>query len=117
MAFFPDEPATWGHLLVIPIAHVPTVWDLDAATAEQLAEMCRRLATPLTDAVGAEGLNLIQSNGVIAEQSVFHLHVHLVPRTQGDAIGRIWPSDQFSEGEKDVMWVEVGRKLREQLGP
>lgn len=72
--------------------------------------MIVRLAEVMRAALKPEGLNVIQSNGEVATQTVAHLHVHLVPRWEGDGIGRIWPPEtDYSEREKDVAW----EKLRE----
>lgn len=60
-----------------------------------------------------EGLNIIQSNGPAASQTVMHLHVHLVPRRTGDAIGRIWPPEtQYSEAAKDAAWDALRDECR-----
>ena len=105
VAFFPHNPATLGHTLVIPRLHVPDIWALDEVTAEQLARATMRLAAAVKRAVNPDGLNVIQSNGSAASQTVFHLHIHLVPRWEGDPIGRIWPPESnYSEEEKDEAW-------------
>jgi len=108
VAFFPTEPATLGHTLVIPRGHVDTIWNIDAACARQLASVTIRLAKAIRDATGAPGLNVIQSNGEVATQTVMHLHIHLVPRWPNDALGRIWPKEtDYSESQKDAAWEEV----------
>lgn len=85
VAFFPLEPATLGHTLVVPRQHVPDIWSLDEDTAAQLARVTVRLSNVMRRALQPEGLNVIQSNGEVATQTVFHLHVHVVPRWEGDA--------------------------------
>lgn len=114
VAFFPHNPATLGHTLVIPRIHVPDIWTLDRSTAAQLADATTRLAAAVKHAVNPDGLNVIQSNGSAASQTVFHLHIHLVPRWEGDPIGHIWPPESnYSEKEKDDAWealrVECGK--------
>jgi histidine triad (HIT) family protein len=92
VAFFPPEPATLGHTLVVPTRHVADIWGLNATEAGVLADGVLRLAHVIRSALAPEGLNILQSNGRVATQTVAHLHVHLVPRTTGDAMGDIWPS-------------------------
>lgn len=105
VAFFPTEPAVIGHTMVIPRMHLPDIWHLEDATAQQLSLTTLRIATAIRDTLHPDGLNIIQSNGEAASQSVFHLHVHLVPRMDGDRIGRIWPPEShYSEREKDEAW-------------
>jgi histidine triad (HIT) family protein len=109
VAFFPLEPATLGHTLVVPRGHIPDVWAMDEATATRLSVVTLRLAFAVRRALAPEGLNIIQSNGEAATQTVPHVHVHVVPRWRGDAMGRIWPSTTgYSEQQKDIAW----RRLR-----
>lgn len=116
VAFFPTEPAVLGHTMVVPREHVPDIWALSDETAEHLARATVRLAAAVREAVEPEGLNIIQSNGEAATQSVFHLHVHLVPRWDGDAIGPIWPEEtDYSERAKDQMQDRV-RQARREIG-
>ena len=114
IAFFPDEPATLGHTLVAPRAHMPDLWALDERTAEQLARATLHVAHAIRRAMDPPGLNVIQSNGQVATQTVFHLHVHLVPRRPNDAIGRIWPPQaQYSADQVDEAW----ERLRAECAP
>ena len=92
VAFFPLNPATRGHTLIVPHEHVPDIFALARGVAATLARATVRLAHAIRDAFTPEGLNVIQSNGSAATQTVPHLHVHLVPRWPDDAMGPIWPS-------------------------
>ncbi len=102
VAFFPTEPAVLGHTMVVPRRHVPDIWSLRSNEAADLAAAVMRLADAVRAAVRPEGLNVIQSNGTVATQTVPHLHVHIVPRNAGDAMGPIWPEDtDYTTEEKD----------------
>ncbi len=115
VAFFPTEPAVLGHLLLIPRRHAADIWALNPDEAAQLSRAALLLADAIRDALRPEGLNVIQSNGAAATQTVPHLHVHLVPRWQGDAMGPIWPSEtNYSETEKDRTMLDVRSALRQQ---
>lgn len=116
VAFFPLEPATLGHTLVVPRAHVPDIWSLGDETAERVAVATTRLAQVVKHALAPEGLNVIQSNGKAATQTVFHLHVHIVPRWGNDAVGRIWPPEtNYSEEQKDDAWERLRRACLEEF--
>lgn len=93
LAFLPDVPAVLGHTLVVPKAHLPNIWAVGQREAHALADATRRVATAVATAVNAEDMNIIQSNGVAAGQSVFHLHIHVVPRKPGDRMPDLWPDD------------------------
>lgn len=103
VVFLPADPAVLGHTMIVPRNHVPDIWSLDEETAGYLARATIGLAWAVRQAVAPEGLNIIQSNGNAATQTVFHLHVHLVPRWEADAMGPIWPeATDFSDEEKDA---------------
>ena len=93
VSFLPDVPAVLGHVLVVPRDHVRDLWDLDEAHARVLGADVLATARRVRHALRPEGLNIIQSNGAAAGQSVFHLHVHVVPRTIGDRMPELWPED------------------------
>lgn len=113
VAFFPLEPATLGHTLVVPRRHLATVWELDDALAARLAVVTLRAAHAVRHAMHPDGLNVIQSNGAAASQTVMHLHVHVVPRWASDPLGRIWPPEtHYSEDQKDDAWTAIGAHFR-----
>ena len=93
IAFLPDIPAVAGHTLVVPTQHVRDIWDVDLWLGRKLAEATRRVALGVANAVGTRQMNVIQSSGAAAGQSVFHLHVHIVPRKPGDRMPNLWPTD------------------------
>lgn len=107
--FLPDHPATRGHVLVVPNDHVADVWSLSQGAARNLASEVLRVAGAARDAAQPDGLNIIQSNGKAATQSVGHLHVHVVPRWDTDDMGEIWPSPDptWSSAELDVMQANL----------
>ena len=108
LAFFPLEPAVLGHTLVIPRQHVPDIWSLTIAESRPLTEAVLRIAHGVRDALSPDGLNVINSSGRAASQSVFHLHVHVVPRWRNDRIGDIWPPAEPWSGEiKDEVLEEL----------
>ena len=93
LAFFPLEPATPGHTLVIPRTHVEDFWSAPESLITELTTAAVQVGRAIQSALTPEGLNLITSAGKAAEQTIFHLHIHLVPRRAGDGFGHIWPSD------------------------
>ena len=113
VAFFPLELATLGHTLVIPREHIPDIWSLDDQTSHDLTEATLRVARAIRDAISMQGLNIIQSNGEVATQSVFHLHVHVVPRSSHDDMGDIWPTQTYwSESDKSDTQDKIRAALR-----
>ena len=91
IAFFPLNPATPGHTLVIPRVHVADLWQVEPTQGADLMAAVIKVGRAIEFALNPEGMNLITSAGEAAEQTVFHLHMHLVPRWTHDGFGRIWP--------------------------
>lgn len=91
IAFFPLDPATPGHTLVIPRQHISDLWEAEPALASELINAAIRVGRAINKSLEPEGMNLITSSGTVAEQTVFHLHLHVVPRWRRDGFGDIWP--------------------------
>lgn len=94
VAFFPDCPAVRGHTLVVPRVHVSDFLAAAPETASAVASACAEVGRALQSALAPAGMNALTSKGRAATQSVFHWHVHLLPRWDGDALGDLWPPDQ-----------------------
>jgi histidine triad (HIT) family protein len=110
VAFFPTAPATLGHTLVVPRRHVPDIWSLRTNDAGPLWEATLDLARAIRSALHPDGLNVINSAGRAATQTVFHLHMHVVPRWEGDAIGDIWPPrEPWNSQEADDLLDDLQR--------
>jgi diadenosine tetraphosphate (Ap4A) HIT family hydrolase len=90
-AFFPLRPATRGHTLVVPNRHVADLVDLTDSESRQLGSAVRRTARAVRSAVSPDGLNIIQSTGSAATQTVPHVHFHVVPRWSSDNVLLAWP--------------------------
>jgi histidine triad (HIT) family protein len=114
VAFFPLNPATPGHTLVVPRGHVTDLWQLGSPLASELIDASIQIGLAIRAALEPEGLNLITSAGAAAEQSVFHLHLHLVPRWHEDGFGHIWPNRGSGTASPDEM-VQHADRIRHQL--
>lgn len=104
VAFFPLHPATPGHTLVIPRKHVRDLWEANPSLGCELTVAAIRVGRVIEQVLEPEGLNLITSAGATAEQTVFHLHLHVVPRWHRDGFGRIWPTEnRFDDANLSVI--------------
>jgi histidine triad (HIT) family protein len=92
VAFLCEPPATRGHTLIVPRRHRADIWDVVPAEAVEAMELAQRLAGAMRDRLGADGVNLRQNSGERAGQDVFHFHLHVVPRYEGDTVlpGCVW---------------------------
>jgi histidine triad (HIT) family protein len=90
IAFMDIAPATRGHALVIPRAHSPDLLSVDPGDLAAVAQASRRLAARMRERLGAEGVNLVNSCGALAWQTVFHFHMHVIPRYPDDPLRLPW---------------------------
>lgn len=91
LAFLDHRPASPGHTLVVPRRHVEHLWDADEDTVASVARTVHSVAALVHRRLAPDGLTLRQNTGAASGQQVFHLHIHLVPRWNGDGhIG--WPT-------------------------
>jgi len=86
MAIMDAFPATEGHVLIIPKKHAENLHDLPEETAAAILPLAQKIARQLDAALNPAGLNILQNNGKAAGQVVFHYHLHLIPRYEGDSV-------------------------------
>ncbi len=92
------SPATKGHALILPKTHYRNIFDMDADMAAKTFALASTLAKGMKEALGCDGMNIVQNNEEIAGQSVFHFHMHLIPRYKGDGQRILWtPNESTSE--------------------
>jgi histidine triad (HIT) family protein len=90
LAFMDINPATRGHALVIPRAHATDLHEIGPKDLAACATAAQRLAGRMRERLGADGVNVINSCGAAAWQTVFHFHLHVVPRYVGDPLELPW---------------------------
>ena len=91
LAFMDLGQVNPGHVLVAVKAHAENLYALNDGQASAVLRTAARVARAIRDAFGPEGLSVYQANGKAAGQTVFHYHVHLVPRHDGDGMALTWP--------------------------
>ena len=96
-------------VLVIPHAHVETIYDLDDELAASIFQVTAKIARAIRSASNCDGLNIVQSNGRAGQQDVFHFHLHLVPRFAGDQITFAWDNTPSSRDILDQYAEEIRR--------
>lgn len=96
-------PATRGHALLMPKNHFANLFELDDETAQKAILVAKKMAGKMKAALGADGFNLVQNNGEAAGQTVFHFHMHLIPRYENDNAGILWePGETTPEDMAEV---------------
>lgn len=102
------SPASKGHALILPKEHYRNLFDLDDALAAKVLVLAKKMTVKLKDVLGCDGYNIVQNNEEAAGQTVFHFHMHLIPRYQGDKVGLGWNMGKLTEEDK----AEILNKLK-----
>lgn len=94
-------PATRGHALILPKEHADNLYQLPDKLAGKAFILARKLAASMTEKLGCQGFNIVQNNGEAAGQTVFHFHMHLIPRYTEDGQGTFWKPRHLKDEELD----------------
>ena len=95
------SPASKGHALIRPKEHYANLYELDDELAGKAMILAKKMITKLTDVLGCDGYNLVQNNGPAAGQTVFHFHLHMIPRYKDDNVGLGWNMGELTEEDKN----------------
>ena len=106
IAFFPRRPNARGHTLICPVEHHADMLCMPQAAFESMLVVTHRLARHYRDELGATGVNILNASGADAQQSVFHCHLHLLPRFPGDGLDT-WPNIPEWQGDLDELLRQV----------
>lgn len=102
-------PASKGHALLLPKEHYADLFALPDETAEKVLPVAKKIVSRMKDVLGCDGYNLVQNNGECAGQTVFHFHMHMIPRYKDDKVGLGWKMGELSDADRD----EILAKLKE----
>ena len=101
------NPASKGHALILPKCHAANIYELPDETAGDVMILAKKMAARMSEALSCDGFNILQNNGETAGQTVFHFHMHLIPRYQGDGVRLTWEHGQLTDDLK----AEILEKL------
>ncbi len=94
------NPATRGHALILPKEHFMNIFEMPEEWAAKAFALAKRMSGKMKEVLGCDGFNIVQNNGAAAGQTVFHFHIHLIPRYEHDGAGINWPQGTLTEEEK-----------------
>lgn len=101
-------PASKGHALILPKAHAANIYEISDDMAAKAMILAKKMATKMTEALKCDGFNIVQNNGEPAGQTVFHFHMHLIQRYEGDQVGITWKPGTLTDEVKN----EILEKLK-----
>ena len=100
-------PASKGHALILPKSHAANIYELPDELVGKAMILAKKMASKMTDALKCDGFNIVQNNGEPAGQTVFHFHMHLIPRYQGDNVGLTWTPGQLTDEDKEEILAKI----------
>ena len=103
-------PATKGHALILPKAHYQNLYELPDDLAGRAMILAKKIITEMKDALDCDGYNVVQNNGSAAGQTVFHFHMHLIPRKGGDKAGISWTPGTLTPEDKEEILSKFSLK-------
>ena len=110
-AIMDAAPANKGHIIVLPKSHAANIYELEDEYVSRAFVLAKKLAVALKKLTGCDGVNILQNNGGAAGQTVFHFHVHVIPRFKDDDCTIVWKPTSYEDGEAS----EVAKKIAELL--
>ena len=112
VAFLDIKPANEGHTLVIPRKHYENIYEVPDGEVMQVFKVAKKMAIAVKKAINAEGITIAQQNGRAANQDVFHLHVHVIPRYAGQRLPRPHEIPEASRESLDDIAHKIRRFIR-----
>ena len=100
-------PAAKGHALILPKNHYANLYELPEETASKVMLLAKKMAMQMTDKLKCDGFNLVQNNGEVAGQTVFHFHMHLIPRYKNDNQTIGWKPGEPSQEELEEIRAQI----------
>lgn len=104
------EPASKGHALILPKEHYANLYELDDELASKALVLAKKMITKLTEVLGCDGYNVLQNNGPAAGQTVFHFHMHLIPRYNDDTVKIGWKLGKLTDEVKEELVAKLQEK-------
>jgi histidine triad (HIT) family protein len=105
------SPASKGHAIILPKNHAANIFELSEEDASKIFVVAKKVATAMEKVLHCEGINILQNNGEVAGQTVFHLHVHLIPRYKEDHVLIKWIPENIDAVKLDTILAAVKSEI------
>lgn len=105
------SPANKGHSLILPKQHFDNLYAIDDETAAKVLPLAKKIAVVIKEELNADGINIVQNNGLAAGQTVFHFHTHIIPRFDNDGCNIGWPQKEPDTDEQADLAAKLSAKL------
>lgn len=105
------SPAVKGHMVILPKKHAANLFELEEEIASKALLIAKKVAAAVKEELNCDGINLLQNNGEAAGQTVFHFHMHIIPRYQEDTVNMTWTKDSYTGDEATELAVKIGIRI------
>lgn len=103
LCFLDVNPASRGHALIVPKEHYADLYEMDQELLKKAIILAQKIGKEMKEKLGCDGLNLVQNNDEASGQTVFHFHLHLIPRYNNDGVGISWKPGSLTQEDKDEL--------------
>jgi histidine triad (HIT) family protein len=110
LAFLDISPVSKGHLLIIPKKHFENIYDIEDSYLKEIISVAKIIAESLKKSLNTSNVNILHASGKDAQQSVFHFHIHLIPRYKDDGFD-IWPKSDYKELNLDEIKNKIAKEI------
>ncbi len=105
-------PAAKGHAIMLIKHHAANIFEIDSDTASRIFKEVPRIARAIREVTKCDGMNILQNNGPAAGQTVFHLHIHFIPRYDNDTVNVGWQTGGYAEGEAADLAKKISAHIK-----
>jgi len=105
------SPAAKGHTILIAKKHIENIFEMDENTASKALVVAAKVAKAMKEELKCDGLNILQNNGEAAGQTVFHFHMHLIPRYKKDSVTITWEKTGYGDGEVEDIAEAIRKRI------
>lgn len=110
-AIMDASPAAKGHVIILPKEHAANVLELSDNLVSKGFVVAKKIAKAVKEVTGCDGVNILQNNGKAAGQTVFHFHIHVIPRFNDDNISITWKQNQFNDETQKKIAADIADKM------
>ena len=108
---FDLSPATKGHSIILPKDHFKNVFELSDEYAKEVMLVAKKVASAMKEVLNCDGLNILQNNEEVAGQTVFHFHMHLIPRYKDDGLKPSWITGELDKNVASQLAAAIKEKI------
>ncbi len=104
-------PAAKGHIIILSKKHYANLYELEDSVASKALIVARRIAQAMKEELKCDGINILQNNGEAAGQTVFHFHIHVMPRYNDDHVIVPWTNQKYEDGEAAAIAAAIAARV------